>query len=105
MPTGFFFDSAVELLEVGEHFALLLDWEDPHRAGVVVDEGNVVVASADRRDFSRSPYIQVDDIKEAFAYVVLLWEWESMLFSALTCFAHLVDSFRLECRQSDDDSL
>ena len=96
MSSRFFLHLALELLEVGEHFSLLLYQEDPRVAGVVVDEGNVVAAPSNRRRLSRFPYIRVYDVKEAFAYIALLWEWESMLFAELTCFAHSVDSFRLE---------
>ena len=93
MPTGFFFNSTIELLEVGEHFILLLFREDPCVARVVIDEGDVVAASAERRRLSRSPYVRVDYVKETFAYGALLREWESMLLAELTCFAHSVDSF------------
>ena len=90
---------------MGEHFALLLHREDPRVAQVVVDEGDVVAASAERRRLSRSPYVRVDYIEEAFACGALLREWESMLFAELACFAHSVDSFRFEGRKSDYDSL
>ena len=96
MSADFFFDLSLKLLEVGEHFTLLLDWEDPCVARVVVDEGDLRTTSSDRQCLSRSPYIRVYYVNEAFAYVALLWEWESMLFAELTCFAHSVDSFRLE---------
>ena len=56
MPTGFFFDSSLELLEVGEHFTHLLHWVDPREALVVTDEGDVIAASAERRRLSWSPY-------------------------------------------------
>ena len=92
MSTGFFSDLALQLLEVGQHFALLLHREDPHVARVVVDEGDIVSASADLRCLSWSPYIQMYDIEKAFAYVALLRKWESMLFAELTCFAYSVDS-------------
>ena len=59
VPTSFFFDAALELLEVREHFALLLHQEDPRVARVVIDEGGVVAASAERRRLSRSPYVRV----------------------------------------------
>ena len=55
MPTGFFLHLALELLKVGEHCTLLLHREDPRVERVVVDEGDVVAASADRRHLSRSP--------------------------------------------------
>ena len=66
---------------MGEHFALLLHREDPRIARVVVDEGDVVAASAERRRLSRSPYVRVDYVEEAFACGALLREWESMLFA------------------------
>ena len=44
-------------------------------------------------------------VEEAFAFGALLWEWESMLFAKLACFAHSVDSFRFEGRESEYDSL
>ena len=72
---------------------------------MVVDEGDVVAASAERRRLSRSLYVRVDYIEEAFAYGALLREWESMLFTELACFAHSVDSFRFEGRESEYDSL
>ena len=72
---------------------------------MVVDEGDVVAASAEGRRLSRSPYVLVDYVEEAFACGALLWEWESMLFTELTCFAHSVDSFPLEVRKFDNDSL
>ena len=56
MPTGFFFDSSLELLEVGEHFTHLLHWVDPREALVVTDEGDVIAASTERRRLSWSPY-------------------------------------------------
>ena len=84
MPTDFFFNSALKLLEVGEHFALLFRWEDPRIARVVIDEGDVVAASADRRLLSWSPYIRVYYVEEALACGALLWEWKSMLFPELT---------------------
>ena len=59
MPTGFFLDWTFEPLEVREHFTLLLHREDPRVVRVVVDEGDVVAASAERRRLSRSPYIRV----------------------------------------------
>ena len=92
MPTHFFLHLALEVLEEGEHFILLLHREDPRVARVVVDKGDVVAASADRQCLSRSPYVQVDYVEEAFAYGALLREWESMLFSELACFPHSVDS-------------
>ena len=87
MSIGFFFDLSFELLKVGEHFALLHHQEDPRVARVVVDEGDVVAASAEHRRLSRSPYVRVDYREEAFAYGARLREWESMLFAELTCFA------------------
>ena len=78
MPTGLFFDLSLELLEVREHFALLLDREDPRVTRVVVDEGDVVAASAERRRLSRSPYVRVYYVEEALACGALLREWESM---------------------------
>ena len=75
MPTSFFFDLTLELLEVGEHLTLLLHLEDPCVARLVVDEGDVESVSADRRHFSRSPYIRVYDVEKAFARVALLREW------------------------------
>ena len=45
-PIGFFLHLSLELLEVGEHFALLLLRKNPRVARVVVDEGDVVEASA-----------------------------------------------------------
>ena len=101
----FFLHLGLELSEVGDDFTLLLHREDPCVVRVLVDEGDVITTSSDRQHLSWSPYIRVDYVKEAFAYVALLWEWESMLFAELTCFAHSVDSFRLEDRKSDDDSL
>ena len=62
-------------------------------------------ASAERRRLSRSPYVRVDYLEEAFAYGALLREWESMLFSELARFAHSVDSFRFEGQESEYDSL
>ena len=103
MPSRSFLHLALELLEVGEHFALLLHREDPRVARVVVDEGDVVPISFERRCLSWSPYIRVDYVKEVFAYVTLLWEWKSVLLAELTCFEHSVDSFRLEGRKSDSD--
>ena len=90
---------------MGEYFALLLHRIYPRVARVVVDEGDVVAASAERRRLSRSPYIQVDYVEESLARGPLLREWEPTLFAELACFAHLVDSFRLEGRKSDYDSL
>ena len=72
---------------------------------MVVDEGDVLAASADRCRLSRSPYVLVDYIEEALACEVLLQEWKSMLFAKLACFAHSVDSFRFEGQKSDYDSL
>ena len=72
---------------------------------MVVDEGDVVAASAECRRLSRSPYVRVDYVKEAFSCGALLREGKSMLFSELACFAHSVDSFRFEGRKSDYDSL
>ena len=57
MPTSFFFDLSLELLEVREHFSLLLHGEDPRVARVVVDEGDVIKASVERRRLSQSPYV------------------------------------------------
>ena len=105
MPTGFFFNLALELLEVEEHFVILLHRVDPRVARVVVDEGYVVSAFVDCQRLSQSPYIRVYDVEEAFACGALLREWESMLFAELTRFAYSVDPFRLECRKSDEDSL
>ena len=105
MPIGFFLDLSLELLEVREHFALLLHREDPCVARVVVDEGDVVAASAECWRLSRSHYVRVNYVEEAFDCRALLREWESMLFFELACIAHSVDSFRLEGRKSDDDSL
>ena len=45
------------------------------------------------------------EVEEAFAYVVLLREWELMLFFELACFAYLIDSFQLKGWKSDDNSL
>ena len=78
-----FFDLALELLEVGEHFTLLLHREDLSVARVVVDEGYVISGSADRQHLSRSPYIRVDCVKEAFTYLALLWKGKSV-FERLT---------------------
>ena len=93
MPTSFFFYSVLEFLEVGEHFALLLDREDPRVPRVVVDEGDVVTTSSDGQSLSRCPYIRGCDVEEALAYGALLREWEWMLFAELRCFAHSVNSF------------
>ena len=84
MSADFFFDLSLKLLEVGEHFTLLLDWEDPCVARVVVDEGDLRTTSSDRQCLSRSPYIRVYYVNEAFAYVALLWEWKLRLFAELT---------------------
>ena len=105
MPTGFFLDLSLEPLEVREHFALLLHREDPRVARVVIDEGDVVAASAERRRLSRSPYVRVDYLEEAFSCGALLREWELMLFAELACFAYSVDSFRIEGRESEYESL
>ena len=105
MPTGFFLHLAFEPLKVGEHFALLLHRIYPRVARVVVDEGDVVAASAERRRLRQSPYVRVDYLEEAFAYGALLREWESMLFAELACFAHSFNSFRFEGRESEYDSL
>ena len=48
MATDFFLDLSHELLEVSEHFTLLLHREDPFLTRVVIDEGDVVAASAAR---------------------------------------------------------
>ena len=105
MLTGFFLGLAFEPLKVGEHFTLLLHREDPRVAQVVVDEGDVVATSAERRRLSRSPYIRVYYVEEALACGALLREWRLMLFSELARFAYSVDSFRFEGRESDYDSL
>ena len=81
MLTGFFLHLAFEPLNLGEHFAVLLHRVYPRVARVVVDKGDVVAASAELRCLSRSPYVQVDYVEEAFACGALLWEWESMLFA------------------------
>ena len=93
MPTDFFFDLGLELLEVGEHFALLLHRKDPCVVGVVVDEGDVVPTSSDGWYLSWSPYIRVDHVEEAFAYMDLLWKGKSVLFVELTSFMYSVDLF------------
>ena len=80
----FFFDLALELLEVGEQFTALLHWEDQCVARVVVDVGDVITASSNRRLLSWFPYIQVYYLEEAFAYVALLWKGKSMFFAKLT---------------------
>ena len=59
MPTGFFLNLYFDSLEVREHFAVLLHREDPRVTRVVIDEGDVVVASAERLRLSRSPYVRV----------------------------------------------
>ena len=105
MLTNFFFDSSLELLEVGEDFSLLLHREDPCIVRVVINEGDVVAASANRRCLSRFLYVVVDYVEEALAYRVFLGKWESMLFAELTCFAHSVESFQLEGQKSNYDSL
>ena len=105
MPTNFFLDAAFQPLEVREHFAVLHHREDPCVERMVVDEGDVVAASTEHRRLSRSPYIRVNNIEEAHTCGALLREWESMLFFELACIAHSVDSFRLEGRKSDYDSL
>ena len=65
MLTGFFLDLSLELLEVREQFTLHVHPEDPHVARMVVDEGDVVAASAERQRLSRTPYIRVYYIEEA----------------------------------------
>ena len=70
MPTRFFIHLDLELLEVGEHFSLLLHREDPCVAGVVVDEGDVVLTSSDGRRLSWSLYVRVDHVEEAFVSVI-----------------------------------
>ena len=105
MPTDFFLHLAFEPLKVGEHFALLLQRVYPRVVRVVVNEGDVVAASAERRHLSQSPYVRVDYVKETFAYGALLREWESMLFAELACFAYSIDSFRIEGRESEYEFL
>ena len=58
MLTSHLFDFAIEFLEVTEHFALLPHWVDLGVPGEVVDEENVISASAEcshlcrcRKDF------------------------------------------------------
>ena len=74
MPTGFFLDLSLEPLEVREHFALLLHREDPRIARVVVNEGDIVAASAERRRLSWSPYVRMYYVEEALACGTLLRE-------------------------------
>ena len=72
MSAHFFLDLFLELLEVKKHFTLLLDWKDPHVAIIVIDEGDVIPASSNRRLLSRFPYVGVNQIKEAFTYMSIL---------------------------------
>ena len=48
VPTGFFLDLSLELLEVREHFALLLHREDPRVARVVIERMCVCVCVRER---------------------------------------------------------
>ena len=57
MPTRSFFDLSFEPLEVFEYFTLLSHWVDPGVPGEVVDERDVIAASAERGYLGRSPYI------------------------------------------------
>ena len=62
MPTSCLFDFAFEFLEMSEHFALLLHRVDPRVPGEVVDEEQVILASAECSRLSRSPYVGMDYI-------------------------------------------
>ena len=68
-------------------------------------EWSSMKAFADRQHLSRFPYVRVYYVEEALACGALLREWRSMLLSQLACFTHSVDSFRIEGRKSDYDSL
>ena len=57
MPTRRFFDFGFEPLEVSEHFALLSHEIDPGVLGEVVDERDIISASAECDYLGRSPYI------------------------------------------------
>ena len=103
---GFFFYLVLKLLEAWEHFTLLLHWEDPYVAQIIIDEADIVSTFADRQRLSRHPYTWVDYVKDTIAYVSFLWEPESMLFSELTSFTHTVnlckESWWILCSRRDD---
>ena len=57
MLTRSFFDFGFKPLEVSEHFALLSHRIDPGVPGEVVDERDIISASAECGYLGRSPYI------------------------------------------------
>ena len=57
MSTRSLLDFVFEPLEVSEHFALLSHWVDPGVPGEIIDERDIVSASAECSYFGRSPYI------------------------------------------------
>ena len=57
MPARSLFGFGFELVEVSEHFTFLSRRVDPGMPGEVIDERDVVSASAESTYFGQSPYI------------------------------------------------
>ena len=77
---------------------------DPGVSGEVVDEEHVISASVECSHLTRSPYVGMEYVEEAFAHVSLFWERVSMVLAELARFAYAFNLLLFECWESDHDS-
>ena len=83
MLTYGLFDFLLEFLEVSEHFSLLPRRVDPGVPREVVDERDIISASAKCGYLCRPRNVGVDYIHDSFAHIPLYREWMSVLLPEL----------------------
>ena len=104
MPTYGFFDFTLKFLEMSKHFALLPHKVDPSVPREVVDERDIISASAKCGCLCRSPNVKVDYVQHSFAHIRLCREWKSTLIAELAHLTHANPLSFYKIRESDDDS-
>ena len=78
--------------------------KDPSVPGVVVDEGDVILASSECYCLCRSTKIGVNYIRVAFAHISLFWKGVLMLFAELTSFTYSYNLRHFEGQEFNDNS-
>ena len=48
---------------------------------IIIDEGNKVPIPTDSLVLGLPPYVQVDDVQQAFTYILVVWEWIPILLA------------------------